>query len=98
MKLIKSKHVSDTSEFSVEFECYCKFLVNFEENSDLAKAQVLTKAKEIAAQAFGEDGMLVTERICRKYAYTLTALGIDAGSAIILSPATSDKAHLKVIK
>jgi len=95
--LFNSKIIDTKSEYVVEFECYSKLRVNFEEVSGLNQYEIVAKAAEIANQTFERDGVLITERIARDHSYSVTSLGIDSSSANILNPVTPVKSHLKIV-
>ncbi len=92
-----SLRVDNKSEYVVEFECYSKLRVNFEEVSGLNQSEIVERAKGIAIQTFERDGLLITERIARDHSYSITSVGIDSSSANILNPTETARTHLKIV-
>ena len=97
-KLSTVKEIENKSEYIVEFECYSKLLVTFEEATGLNQLEIVSRAALIANDTFDRDGVLITERIAKDHSYAVTAMGIDSTSANILTPTNAPKSHLKVIK
>ncbi len=97
-KLSSSSRIENKSEYVVEFECYSKLRVNFEEVSGLNQSEIVDRAALIANQTFERDGVLITERIARDHSYSVTSLGIDSTSANILNPTSVPLAHLRIVK
>ena len=102
---MKEATVTDTrteiktkSEYSVEFECYAKFLVYFEAESNLTDRQIIASATKIAEGALGPGGSVMIERTSREGSYAITALGVDRSSAHIMGKPLQETPRLRVVK